>query len=493
MSERVKITLLLVAIFVVYHANVREFSSGDVTGNSLLPLSLLRDGDLYLDEFELRVHHRRWEIHDGHVVSRYPILPGLLALPVYALGTALGIDRLGIDAPHGPLGGVLWPGVRFLGKLTASLFTIVSVYFVYAALRHRVGARAARAIATVYALGTATWTISSQGLWLHGCCQMMVAGALFCISKTDGDSARMATAGTLASLAAATRVLTGILLPAFVLAEWQRRRRFPWSLLVGPGLVFPVWIAYNLVFFDSLFGGQTNMMRDVSGSDSGLALFHMPILAGLTGLMFSPGRGLLTLSPVLLLAVPPMLSALWKRDDPLHGWLAIGVLLFIGVLAKASFWHGGFCYCSRYTADILPVLAFFLALAAARTRRPRLWWVVFSLLSSVSIAVQAIGAFYYPADPAPRPARLWSLRNSEVARCLRQAPYLVRHPEESFLSSLRPRSSARDSNALGGNPSAIDDRPQRRAHRQGPIGVARVSGEPRRAERVRDGPVGVTH
>src|SRR5215470_10028149 len=111
--------LLGLLSFLVYNANLREISSQDTIPARVLPVALIREQTLALDMF-----FRDWQPGtplpywvqrvNGRYLSSYPLLPGLLAVPVYAVPVML-------------LGGDSWVLVNVLAKLTASLIAALSV------------------------------------------------------------------------------------------------------------------------------------------------------------------------------------------------------------------------------------------------------------------------------------------------------------------------------------------------------------------------------
>ena len=86
--------LLFAAVLIVYLANGRSIPADDTLATrylplSILPLSILREGNFDLDEFSFLHGHAFIESVRGHYVSPYPIGAALLALPVY-LPAAVG-------------------------------------------------------------------------------------------------------------------------------------------------------------------------------------------------------------------------------------------------------------------------------------------------------------------------------------------------------------------------------------------------------------------
>ena len=128
---------------------------------------MLREGDLDFDELiagaDLPYPYRRV---DGRIVSAYPIVAGLLNVPVYAVANVLGVD--------------LMAGRQRLSLITASLLCAGASLFMYFALLHVLRGSKGRALAfsLVFAFATGVWSVASRGMWPHGPSLFFLSGAL---------------------------------------------------------------------------------------------------------------------------------------------------------------------------------------------------------------------------------------------------------------------------------------------------------------------------
>jgi hypothetical protein len=109
--------------------------------------------------------------------------------------------------------------------------------------------------------------------------------------------------------------------------------------------------------------------------------------------LFSPTRGLFVFSPFLLLVPAALHHGL--RDRGIRSLtLAVGVGALAQVLfyAKAD-WRAGFSWGPRWLTDLLPLLVWMLPPGLVALRGAGR--LVFMLATCASIAVQAVGAFWY--------------------------------------------------------------------------------------------------
>jgi hypothetical protein len=416
--------LLGLLVLLVYNANLREVSSQDTMPARLLPVALIQEGSLTLDMF-FRDHPPGaplpyWvQRANGHYVSGYPLLPALLALPVYLVPIRL-------------LGGDSWALISVLAKLTASSIAALSVVLVYLALARLQRDSVALAIAMVYALGTSTWSVSSQGLWGHGAAQLFMAAAILCALAGDDRPVLLDAVGPATGLMVAARSITALLAAALLAYVIMRHPRRGLRAVAFFAAVLLPFVAYNLWTFGTVEGGYTRLHEDFK-ADGFAGTWVTPLGEGLPGLLVSPSRGLFVYSPVLVFAVAGLVLSLRQpRRRLFFGCLAAGLAASLLTLAKYSLWFGGASFGPRLLTDFLPALTMFLAPVGAALERHRTLRVAATLLFAVSIGVQVVGVFYYPSprevdwNSAPRDvpvrARVWDWKDSQIARLLRNGP-----------------------------------------------------------------------
>jgi len=416
--------LLFATVLVVYLANGRVIGAGDTLPARYLPFSLLRERNFDLDEFPRLYGEdatRAFPLLDGlpyylryrrgHFVSLYSPWPSVLALPIYALPVLAGVP---VES---------WaPGLE---KLSAAAIAALSVVLLFWALSGVISRRWALGIAGIYAFGTSTWSVSSQGLWQHGPSQLFLALLLVCLVKGMSDERFLAYAGFAMTAAVVMRYTDlFIVLPvaACVLAPRPHLvLRFAlWALAPLAG-----FLLYNLAYFGSVVGGTGSTNVPI------WAFFvQVPVVEGLWGTLLSPSRGLFVYSPVLLFSVGG-LAWVGLRGPVLLKSLAAGVVVVVPLVAKWYQWWGGDSWGPRLLADTAPLLAFFLYPVTRLLDRHGLLKAVFVLCAVTSVAAHGLGAFFYDrrweavADVAHDEAPLWSWRQSPLVFYGREAVALV--------------------------------------------------------------------
>jgi Dolichyl-phosphate-mannose-protein mannosyltransferase len=173
--------------------------------------------------------------HTGrHYVSLYPVIAVVLAAPVYLL-SALGP----LSVEHHLF--------KVLEKAAAAAIVALSAVFLYLALRRRTTETMAVGLTLLYAFGTSSLSVSSQGLWQHGPNQPALAAALYAVVRGLTDGRWVGLLGFCLAFAVVGRptdVLVAGPLGLYIL--WQQPRAAPWLILGGlPPLRFQLshsWI-----------------------------------------------------------------------------------------------------------------------------------------------------------------------------------------------------------------------------------------------------------
>lgn len=273
----------------------------------------------------------------GQIYSIYYPLQSLLAVPF------VGAAALAARLLHAPFH---FMAAAFAGVLPA-LYTAATVALV-AVMALQLGStrRGARRSALCFALGTVAM-VYTRTFYAEPLLSLLVAGAV-CLILTR-ISRKIFFAALLALLAVLAKP-TGILLgPPLSLYLFLKRTPARLSILPAVGSVFGLlfYFLYNILRFGNPL---------YFGPPWAFSLSALP--QGITGLLCSPGRGILWYCPPVLMAILGFRKA--KKTMPTEA-LLIATLFggFLGLHAAVPFWHGGWSWGPRY---LLPVLSGLMAL-----------------------------------------------------------------------------------------------------------------------------------
>jgi hypothetical protein len=415
--------LLGLCCLLVYNTNLRSIGSGDTLPARYLPFGIWRYGSVLLDpirDVTSEGHSNPYWIVNGragHSLSLYPVVLPLLVAPLY-------LPAVGYLYIQGWTEWRLRQVATVMEKLTSSLLAASAAALLYLLLRRRAPPPDALLLALAFAFGTNTWMIGSQALWQHGLAELLLVGALLLLTGPCTAS-RAVAAGALCGLIAGNRPPDLLLAAALGLygLRWAGQRA-AW-LAAGAAVPLSLVLGYNVAAAGNLMGAY--------GIPKHGAFFHHGLLTGIAGLLFSPTRGLFVFSPFLVLIPVALRHGLRDRGTRALT-LAIGVAALAQVLfyAKGD-WRAGHSWGPRWLTDLLPLLVWTLPPGLAALRG--VGRLAFVLATCASMAVQAVGAFWYmgasdvaifaaPKGPGEMLAA-WDPRNTPFVAELRheRAPY----------------------------------------------------------------------
>lgn len=229
---------------------------------------------------------------------------------------------------------------------------------------------------------------------LVAACLFGAWAALFGPRAEKAGNARDLAAGVLLGLAVLSEYPAAI--PALVLvavAAWRAPGRLVRVVLGGLPFAFALG-AWNAACFGSPFQLSSGLEKDASFRElakQGLFGIGLPRPSILGRLLLDPSKGLLVLSPLLLL-LPSGLAAASRKLSPRAVVALVGVPAAI-LLTYGGYpnWHGGFTVGARYLVAALP----FLLLPLAYLR----WGAIASLLAGASTAAVALTTLVFPFVP----------------------------------------------------------------------------------------------
>jgi alpha-1,2-mannosyltransferase len=380
----------LVGVYLATGTAANHSRQSNDTLSALIPAwSLGQRGTLDIPDF---YGFSPWIHHVGaHTVSDR--MPGIIlwATPFYAL---LGTSK-------GPS-----PAVAALAAAVATATAIICLWRLFSRL---VSPRAAAAAAGLAAFGTATWTVSGTALWAHGIDQLFIGLALLSLSRN-----RFALSGLAYAMGIITRPHLAV--GAAISGIWAsvESRSFRPALVMGltSSLGLAALVLYNRIVFGQttllvgVYAARTETAQDsVAGARSNYGLGYLIQIAGT---LISPARGVLVLSPFLLLLIPGLRRA-WSVAPSWVRSSAVAAVVYMAVQLSGNAFPGGtFFYSYRLPIEALTLASPLLVLAWREwTSRTQIRRAAFAVLAVVSVAQHAIGAFIF-TDSDSFETRAWS-------------------------------------------------------------------------------------
>ncbi len=356
-----------------YLASFR-WHGGDDIPNSMLGFQIWRHGTLAFDEV------RAWATAPGmgdlilrvrgRLVSFYPISPGVLAAPLYA------IPAMFVRAPSDQF-------LHNLSKCSGAVMTAASVPVFYRVASKRCSPQWALQCSLLYGLGSFAFSVSSQALYSHGPAQLgIILGLLGLLGETDAWAVAAGFGFALAWTAREDAALFGAAAAAYFLFHQRRRLASFAAGGAGPAVLnLAYWHHYCGAFHPPYYAIQAGLFTRLDPR-------------ALIAMLISPFRGLLVFFPAALFGAWGLARA---RRDARARWelyfaaaCAATWLLF----SMRSSWTAGNSFGQRYFSVVAMVLALFCAEvedAVRRSARVRSAW---SAVFAYCVLVHAIGALF---------------------------------------------------------------------------------------------------
>jgi len=365
------------ALSLAVYLSTFRWHGGDDIPNIILPFALLRHGTLSMEPF------RAWFVShglfpdftvqkEGLLLSRHPVMPGLLALPICLPAVLL------TPVPSELL-------IHGLSKLAASALTAASAAVFHLLLRERCSRRWAASATLLYAFGTFSFSVSSQALFQHGPAQLGLILGLYGLLRRGRGPRDAFVAGFGFALAVACRLDSAFFLaPAGLYVLSRERRRLP---------LFAAGAALPLAFLAFYWLAYTGRLKP-QDSEVQRAIFAAFEPRTMVALLASPTRGLLPFIPASLFGLWTILLRLRDKNSPWIVWLSLSLPAVFVFYSFYYNWTGGMTFGSRYLATAAALAVFFAAdssawIAASAARR-KFW----CLAVAWSILVHAVGAYF---------------------------------------------------------------------------------------------------
>lgn len=333
--------------------NVRVFMNDNIP-NVLIPISVLREGNVELSEFEQVLEkepagERYWAARsEKGLYPKYPIWTGVITAPLFipfALPRAGQVDEYALLA---------------YGRLMALALAAVFAGVLANTLRRFMSGRWAIFLTFSVIFGSALWHHLGSHLTNQVLPNVCIVVMLSLLVRTEMTRGRALVAGLLAGLAAASRLpvvfVAGLPLGVFLTrSAWQRFIPF----VAAGGLIFPV---LTLCYQWAAFGGPLKTGYAFSGYD----VFTARLLEGAAGLLISPTCGLFVYSPFLVLGVwfgiRSLRGRLTEDQGRLGAWILLGCVGQWLLFAKWWCWHGALSFGCRMLAETVAPVAILIGL-----------------------------------------------------------------------------------------------------------------------------------
>ncbi|MBI5034484.1 MAG: hypothetical protein HZB51_28510 [Chloroflexi bacterium] len=388
------LALILFGVYLLTYSG--QIFSGDGMSMFSVAESFVKRGELNTDQLWTLFKSRNEIAADGESYAKYGFGTSLFIAPLYAL--ALVLPGIGLVQ------------TSILGSALAIAFASALLFL--AARRLNFATNVSIVVALLFGLATPAWVYARE-LWSepYGLATLFAAFYFLLCYRDKRHDRDVLFAGIAFALAVATRLTNVALAPVFVwygftdseTVTWLRSRAFTrLSSSTQPAKAsspVPVFILFVVPIVISLLitAGYdwTRFGNPLATGYRADETFDNPILLGLYGLLFSPGKGLFIYVPFL--AVLPFSFAIFfrraKRESIL---IAILFTFYVLLFSLWYYWWGGTSWGPRFLTPTLPFLLLAIAPAVELALQPgnrgrKIFATVFFALCALSFAIEILG------------------------------------------------------------------------------------------------------
>ncbi|MDP3980332.1 MAG: hypothetical protein Q8Q33_02840 [Chlamydiota bacterium] len=417
--------ILFLFIFIV-HWRSPVITSTDSVWSIYTAESITQEYNTNLDEYEdtIELHmHYAIERVNQHYYNTFPLGTSLICVPfVMAIDGALAIpiiqehyqDKTGI---HKIIRATDIYGL--VERMIASIIVAMSAILIYLIALSSLEQRSALFLSLLFAFCTPAWSTASRALWQHGPSMLMLTLTLYIIVKAQKRPWTIVLAGiplSFSYIIRPTNAISIIILSIYIIIKY--RSFFLYYAGFGLMIMIPFFL-YNLNIYANLLSPYYMPGRIGLNPD-----FYEALAANL----FSPARGLLIYSPVLLLTVFGF-KLKSKQNDLLYKLIAVIIIAHWISISSFPHWWAGHSYGPRFFTDMIPYFMFLLIpsfkwLSHARGPMKFICMVLCIMSISISGFIHARGALSFEANEwndKPQnvdafPDRIWEWKDPQFMR-----------------------------------------------------------------------------
>ncbi len=321
---------------------------------------------------------------NGQIYAKYAPLQSVVEAPFYLVGRAL-LSRF---LAGRPLEQALRVWVPSLANATASASLVALASGAVLDLGY--SRRIALGVALVLGLATLVWPLG-RSEFSEPLEALLLLGAFVALRRVrpTGSGYVALVSGALLGLLVLAKAINVVVLPIFGLALLWRLRGAPRGRVVAQAMLFGAAALVGVGAFCLLNQARTGNPLDFGYHEP----FDTPLLLGLYGWTFSPGKGVFLYMPVLLAALIAL-----PRFARLHGFEAAVIVATSAVLvffyARFWAWSGDWAWGTRFAVPLLPL--WILPLATALSRWRLIGRALLGVSAAASFFVQSVGVLVDP-------------------------------------------------------------------------------------------------
>lgn len=396
------------AITIIICKIIITVQSGDSMWNVPTTLSILREGNIDLNEYLALIKEK----------NNYGIFKvGKMYYNYFPIGMPL-ITMLFVF-----IGNILFTGDFLKIEIFSAMVLFAFTNFFFFILSNKLTKSLVNSyiLTAIFAFATSNFHIMSGGLWTHGGVEIMLILALLFITKgieEKNDIWIVFSAMPLAMtyIVRPTSSVFIIILSIYILLA--HRKAFLKYCILG-SMIAAIFFVWSFRIYGHFLPPY------YQGSRLAFNTFWIALL----GQSFSPNRGLFIFTPIFLFSMYGIKLAF--KHDMFSKFLAISPLPYFFVLAMFPHWWGGHSYGARLFTDLIPFFTLLLVypLQKINFKQNKIYSVCFTilLLFSLFVQIRAVTDFsVHLWNNTPNmnnnidqyPERIWDWKDMQIFRGL---------------------------------------------------------------------------
>lgn len=394
-ATRTAISIFLLVLAAVAVIAPQDPSNAQQVARLALTLSIVEEQGFAIDRYADRTVDKA-VVGEHYFAAQLPGL-SLLAVPVVAIAYVVGISP-GINEGFALLLYLATVGVN------GTLMALGAALLYLMARRWGLGGGAALFAAFATAMATPLFGWSSA-FFAHAVAGVVLVLALAVVTLTKNRGAMPALIGAVLGFGI---VLDLTIAPAIAFEgagiAWFLLRNRGWAAVItmATGAIAAVspLLIYNWLAFGGAFTLGYARLVGWEAVRSGFFGIAVPRLDVAVELLFGVYRGLLPLSPILLL-VPMGLWRMWRQGQRQVAVLCLFTMLSLLLINSGyHYWQGGWSTGPRYLVACLPIVGITMAYAWPRTMVGKGIAVMLLVVSANLSLACALGGMFAPNDYA---------------------------------------------------------------------------------------------
>jgi hypothetical protein len=405
-------------IFYLSGINTKPLQSEDIISTAAIPFSILKEQNLDVNEYydlmtkhypnpdnKENVPYYLKKVQDKYY-SFFPNFTAILATPVYIIPALLNWDD-SIET------------FRIMSRLGGAFITSLSVAFFWLLLRVKMlNLKLSIVLIIVYAFATNSLSTSSQGLWQHGSSQLFLTIGLLSLIKQKYNLSGLALG--FAFISRPTNLLPLVIFGVYTLFKTKNIKQ---TVLYTLYALIPILL--EVIIEIKTYGNVLN-----SGYATHTQHFTHNMIEGFLGMWFSPSKGILIVSPVLIFMFYGFYKAIRKHKlNDLNLYLTGIIIVHFAVLGTWYNWFGGFSWGNRMSSDIIPIMVFMLIpFVSSKHFKRYIYLAIFTITLLFSIFYHLMGLIYFDGvwhtiyDSKTR-FWLWTIKDSQLVFSVKRAMF----------------------------------------------------------------------